>query len=113
MSLPHGSTMGGTRLETSWRIWCEYRRCLAGQAIAIAMPMTVEAVVAYFGIVLAGCAAVSIADSFSASEMASRLRIANTAAIVTQVAGRSNQSEDHTVSCCEMVMSLSCPQFAA
>ncbi|CAK0785824.1 hypothetical protein CVIRNUC_009036 [Coccomyxa viridis] len=55
-----------------------------GQAIAIAMPMTVDAVVAYFGIVLAGCAAVSIADSFSASEMASRLRIANTAAIVTQ-----------------------------
>ena len=51
------------------------------------MPMTVNAVVAYFGTVLAGCAAVSIADSFSASEMASRLRIANTAAIVTQVAG--------------------------
>ena len=51
------------------------------------MPMTVKAVVAYFGTVLAGCAAVSIADSFSASEMASRLRIANTAAIITQVAG--------------------------
>ena len=48
--------------------------------------MTVDAVVAYFGTVLAGCAAVSIADSFSASEMASRLRIAKTAAIVTQVA---------------------------
>lgn len=57
----------------------------AGQAIAIAMPMTVEAVVAYFGIILAGCAAVSIADSFAAAEMASRLRIANAAAIVTQV----------------------------
>ena len=49
------------------------------------MPMTVEAVVAYFGIILAGCAAVSIADSFAAAEMASRLRIANAAAIVTQV----------------------------
>ena len=49
------------------------------------MPMTVEAVVAYFGIVLAGCAAVSIADSFAAAEMASRLRIANAAGVVTQV----------------------------
>ena len=57
----------------------------AGQAIAIAMPMTLEAMVAYFGIVLAGCAAVSIADSFAASEIASRLRIANAAAVVTQV----------------------------
>lgn len=61
------------------------RSVCAGQAIAIAMPMTLEAVVAYFGIVLAGCAAVSIADSFAASEMASRLRIANVAAVVTQV----------------------------
>ena len=47
--------------------------------------MTMEAVVAYFGIVLAGCAAVSIADSFAAAEIASRLRISNAAAIVTQV----------------------------
>ncbi|EIE19718.1 acetyl-CoA synthetase-like protein, partial [Coccomyxa subellipsoidea C-169] len=60
-----------------------------GQAIAIDMPMTVEAVVAYFGIVLAGCAAVSIADSFAAAEIAMRLRISNAAAIVTQdVIGR-------------------------
>lgn len=51
--------------------------------------MTVEAVVAYFGIVLAGCAAVSIADSFAAAEIAMRLRISNAAAIVTQdVIGR-------------------------
>ncbi len=49
------------------------------------MPLTMEAVVAYFGIVLAGCAAVSIADSFAAAEIASRLRISNAAAIVTQV----------------------------
>lgn len=49
------------------------------------MPMTMEAVVAYFGIVLAGCAAVSIADSFAAAEIGSRLRISNAAAIVTQV----------------------------
>lgn len=49
------------------------------------MPLTVEAVVAYLGIILAGCAAVSIADSFAAAEIASRLRIANAAGIITQV----------------------------
>ena len=49
------------------------------------MPMTVEAVVAYLGIILAGCAAVSIADSFAAAEMASRLRVANAAGVITQV----------------------------
>lgn len=61
----------------------------AGQAIAIDMPMTVESVVAYFGVVLAGCAAVSIADSFAPAEIAMRLRISNAAAVVTQdVIGR-------------------------
>lgn len=54
--------------------------------------MTVEAVVAYFGIVLAGCAAVSIADSFAPAEIAMRLRISNAAAIVTQdVIGRGDK----------------------
>lgn len=48
------------------------------------MPMTVEAVIAYFGIVLAGCAVVSIADSFAAAEIATRLHIARAVAIVTQ-----------------------------
>ena len=63
-----------------------------GQAIAIDMPMTVEAVVAYFGIVLAGCAAVSIADSFAPAEIAMRLRISNAAAIITQdVIGRGDK----------------------
>ena len=46
--------------------------------------MTVEAVVAYLGIVLAGCVAVSIADSFVAPEIATRLRISAASAIVTQ-----------------------------
>eukprot|EP00884_Botryococcus_braunii_P002914 jgi/Botrbrau1/12623/Bobra.0169s0150.1 len=55
-----------------------------GDAIAINMPMTVEACVAYFGIVLAGCTVVSIADSFAPSEISSRLRIVNAKAIVTQ-----------------------------
>lgn len=55
-----------------------------GDAIAIAMPMTVEAVIAYLGIVKAGCAVVSIADSFSAEEIATRLRIAGARVVVTQ-----------------------------
>lgn len=57
----------------------------AGDAIAIDMPMTVESVVIYLGVVLAGCAVVSIADSFVASEIASRLRISGAKAIFTQV----------------------------
>jgi acetyl-CoA synthetase len=56
----------------------------AGDAIAIAMPMTVESVVAYLGIVKAGAVVVSIADSFSADEIATRLRIAKARAVVTQ-----------------------------
>ncbi|UCG50708.1 MAG: AMP-binding protein [Candidatus Latescibacterota bacterium] len=55
-----------------------------GDRIAIAMPMTLEAVAAYLGIVKAGFAVVSIADSFAAEEMATRLRIADTKAVVTQ-----------------------------
>lgn len=47
--------------------------------------MTAEAVVALLGILLAGCTVVAIADSFAAAEIASRLRIANAKAIVTQV----------------------------
>jgi hypothetical protein len=47
--------------------------------------MTVEACVAYFGIVLAGCAVVSIADSFAPAEIAARLRIVTAKAVFTQV----------------------------
>lgn len=46
--------------------------------------MTYEAVIIYLGIVLAGCAVVGIADSFSAKEIAARLRIAECALIFTQ-----------------------------
>jgi acetyl-CoA synthetase len=56
----------------------------AGDAIAIDMPMTVEAVASYLGIVKAGCIVVSIADSFASHEIASRLRIANAKAVITQ-----------------------------
>lgn len=55
-----------------------------GEAIAIAMPMTAEAVAIYLGIIKAGCVVVSIADSFAAGEIATRLRISNAKAIFTQ-----------------------------
>uniref|UniRef100_A0A7N0T914 Uncharacterized protein n=1 Tax=Kalanchoe fedtschenkoi TaxID=63787 RepID=A0A7N0T914_KALFE len=55
-----------------------------GDAIAIAMPMTVNAVIIYLGIVLAGFVVVSIADSFAAKVIASRLQISNAKAIFTQ-----------------------------
>lgn len=56
-----------------------------GDAIAIDMPMTVHAVIIYLAIVLAGFVVVSIADSFSANEVAVRLRISNAKGIFTQV----------------------------
>lgn len=55
-----------------------------GDAVAIDMPMTVESVVIYLAIVSMGAVAVSIADSFAAAEIATRLRIANARAIFTQ-----------------------------
>lgn len=55
-----------------------------GDAIAIDLPMTATAVAIYLGIVAAGCVVVSIADSFAASEIATRLRLANAKAIFTQ-----------------------------
>ncbi len=56
----------------------------AGDAIAVITPMTVEAVVAYLGIVKTGCAVVSIADSFAPEEIATRLRISGAKLVVTQ-----------------------------
>lgn len=56
-----------------------------GDAIAINMPMNVYAVIIYLAIVLAGCAVVSIADSFAPSEIASRLNISKAKGIFTQV----------------------------
>ena len=57
---------------------------VVGTSIAICMPMTHWAVVIYLGIILAGCAAVGIADSFSPKEIAARLRIARCALTFTQ-----------------------------
>jgi acetyl-CoA synthetase len=45
-----------------------------GDRVAIAMPMTREAVVAYLAVVAVGGAVVSIADSFAPDEIAARLR---------------------------------------
>jgi acetyl-CoA synthetase len=53
-------------------------------AIAVDMPMTALSVPVYLGIVLLGGAVVSIADSFAPDEIATRLRIANARAVVTQ-----------------------------
>ncbi|KAL2479106.1 putative acyl-activating enzyme 17 [Forsythia ovata] len=55
-----------------------------GSAIAIDMPMDVNAVVIYLAIILAGYVVVSIADSFAPSEISSRLKISQAKAIFTQ-----------------------------
>jgi len=54
-----------------------------GDGIALYMPMTLECVAAYLGTVRAGCYVVSIADSFSAEELARRLRIGRASAVIT------------------------------
>ena len=55
-----------------------------GTTVAIAMPMTVPSLIAYLGIVKAGCVVVSVADSFAADEIRTRLRIAGAQIAVTQ-----------------------------
>ncbi len=55
-----------------------------GDAVAIVMPMTYEAVVAYLAVVSFGGIVVSIADSFAPDEIATRLGIAQVRWAVTQ-----------------------------
>jgi len=55
-----------------------------GDHVAVAMAMSVEAVVAYLGIITAGGVVVSIADSFAAEEIAIRLALTEPVATVTQ-----------------------------
>ena len=55
-----------------------------GDRIAIVMPMTVNAVVAYLGTIAAGGVVVSIADSFAPHEISTRLTITSPVAVVTQ-----------------------------
>jgi acetyl-CoA synthetase len=53
-------------------------------SIGIIMPMDYFAIAIYLGIVKMGGVVVSIADSFSSQEIATRLQIANTKAVLTQ-----------------------------
>ena len=55
-----------------------------GDAIAIDMPMTVEAVIIYLGIVKMGGVVVSIADSFASEGIALRLRLSEAKLVFTQ-----------------------------
>ena len=55
-----------------------------GDALAIIMPMTAEAIAIYLGIIKAGCVAVGIADSFRPREIALRLRLSNARLVFTQ-----------------------------
>jgi len=83
------------------------RQFKPGDAIAIDMPMTPECVAIYLGIIKAGCAAVSIADSFAADEIATRLRITKAKAIFTQdVMTRNNKQ----LPLYEKVIAASAPQ---
>ncbi len=51
--------------------------------LAVVLPMTSASVAIYLGILAAGCAVVSIADSFAPEEIANRLRIAGARAVFT------------------------------
>ncbi|HSI13986.1 MAG TPA: AMP-binding protein [Chthoniobacter sp.] len=78
-------TYGELRARTA-RVAANLRRLgyQPGDALAIFMPMTADAVAIYLGIVAAGCAVVGIADSFRPREIATRLRIANAVGVFTQ-----------------------------
>ena len=54
-----------------------------GDGIALYMPMNLECVAAYLGVIRAGCYVVSIADSFAADEVARRLEIGRAKGVVT------------------------------
>ena len=73
-----------------------------GDRLAIAMPMTVEAVIAYVGIVAAGGVVVSIADSFAPDEIRVRLGLTDPVAVVTQdVSVRSGRTLPMYAKCVE------------
>ncbi len=64
-----------------------------GDGVALYMPMTLECVAAYLGVIRAGCRAVSVADSFSPDELATRCRLGGAETVLTieryERAGRS------------------------
>lgn len=55
-----------------------------GDAIAIDMPLTPEAVAIYLGTIISGCVVVSVPDSLAAEEAGLRLRMADAKMIFTQ-----------------------------
>lgn len=55
-----------------------------GDRLGIDLPMTAESIAIYLGIIKAGCIVISIADSFAADEIATRLRISEAKGIFTQ-----------------------------
>ncbi len=55
-----------------------------GDAIAAIMPMTARSVAIYLGIIAVGAAVVSIADSFAADEITTRLRLSGAKWVFTQ-----------------------------
>lgn len=56
-----------------------------GDPIAIDLPMNMESVAIYLGIILSGGVVVSIADSFAPTEIEARLKISKAKCIFTQV----------------------------
>ncbi|GIL45918.1 hypothetical protein Vafri_3036, partial [Volvox africanus] len=63
---------------------CIRRQFQIGEAVALYLPMTPHAVCLYLAAVLAGCVVVSVADSFSAEELRTRLEIAGAVGLFTQ-----------------------------
>jgi acetyl-CoA synthetase len=55
-----------------------------GDAVAVVTPMSAESVAFYLGAIKAGCVIVSIPDSFSPNEIATRLRLGGAKAVFTQ-----------------------------
>jgi len=55
----------------------------SGQGIALYMPMNVECVAAYLGVIKAGCHVISIADSYSSEELKRRIGIARGSGVIT------------------------------
>ncbi len=55
-----------------------------GSRIAIDMPMTVESIAIYLGVIWAGCSVVGIADSFAPDEIRSRIDLAEPILVFTQ-----------------------------
>jgi len=60
------------------------RGCRPGDAVALALPMTPEAVAAYLGVVKAGCAVVAVAEQFSPAETERRMRLGGARIILVQ-----------------------------